>query len=190
MSNSVIILINIMESRLAFLKAMIEKLNLYQLDGLACSQNLMSAKLHETMYPLDKQIQVAIDHARFSLRRIISDQDCSCLPKTGLALSDLAAGCDEALDFIYQVKHNFGIIDESRKISFTKDGRKFNFDSLEDYLALWTIPNIFFHAVTAYNIMRYCHFSIGKADFLGAEVFFKGSNLVEKFSGGGSIENA
>jgi hypothetical protein len=36
-----------------------------------------------------------------------------------------------------------------------------------DYLVGFALPNFFFHATTAYDILRHCGLEIGKRDFLG-----------------------
>jgi hypothetical protein len=37
----------------------------------------------------------------------------------------------------------------------------------EDYLLYFALPNLFFHAATAYNILRRDGVEVGKMDFLG-----------------------
>lgn len=37
----------------------------------------------------------------------------------------------------------------------------------EEYLRNWVVPNLYFHMVTAYNILRHVGVELGKADFLG-----------------------
>jgi hypothetical protein len=36
-----------------------------------------------------------------------------------------------------------------------------------EYLVHFVLPNLFFHATTAYAILRHCGVEIGKLDFLG-----------------------
>ena len=37
-----------------------------------------------------------------------------------------------------------------------------------DYLTLYSLPQVYFHATTAYNILRHNGVEIGKRDFMGA----------------------
>jgi uncharacterized protein len=36
-----------------------------------------------------------------------------------------------------------------------------------DLLQRWTIPHVFFHVTTAYNILRHNGVDLGKVDFIG-----------------------
>ena len=44
--------------------------------------------------------------------------------------------------------------------------KEFKFSG-RDYLQIFVLPNVYFHAVTAYNILRHNGVEIGKMDFLG-----------------------
>ena len=37
-----------------------------------------------------------------------------------------------------------------------------------DYLTLYVTPNVYFHVVAAYAILRHCGVEVGKMDYLGA----------------------
>lgn len=54
----------------------------------------------------------------------------------------------------------------------------------EDYLRQITIPNVYFHLTTAYNILRHNGVEIGKMDYLG------NMNFVEAALGGRNVERA
>lgn len=184
-------LIAMMESRLHFLKLSIEKLEKFRNEKNDDFHDVLSSRLHETMYPLDKQLQVAIDHARFSIYRIFSSSNQSVeLKKSGASLSDLAINCNEALSSIHLFRRNSHNLNDGGQIQFTKDGRRFHFQNKVEYLISWVLPNLFFHSVTVYNIMRQCNFQIGKSDFLCAQIAINDSNLFESFPTGGFIENA
>ena len=38
----------------------------------------------------------------------------------------------------------------------------------QHYLVNFVLPNFYFHATTAYAILRHCGLAIGKRDFMGA----------------------
>ena len=55
---------------------------------------------------------------------------------------------------------------EGRTITRTIRGNPMNFTGV-DYLQQFSIPNFYFHAATAYGILRHNGVAVGKLDFLG-----------------------
>jgi hypothetical protein len=55
---------------------------------------------------------------------------------------------------------------ETRDIKIALRDRTLELKGLP-FLQNWAIPNFFFHAVTAYNLLRHNGVDIGKRDFLG-----------------------
>jgi hypothetical protein len=56
---------------------------------------------------------------------------------------------------------------EEREIVRKAEGREFKFTGRQ-FASQWMLPNIYFHAATAYNILRHLGVDIGKHDYLGA----------------------
>jgi hypothetical protein len=56
---------------------------------------------------------------------------------------------------------------EDRDITLTIGGQEMRFKG-EPYLLRFALPNFYFHATTAYGLMRACGVTIGKRDFIGA----------------------
>ena len=52
-------------------------------------------------------------------------------------------------------------------LKFPSGERKF---TGQGYLLNFALPNFYFHATTAYDILRHCGVEVGKRDFLGAPV--------------------
>jgi uncharacterized protein len=55
---------------------------------------------------------------------------------------------------------------EGRDITLSVGGKNVHFKG-EPYLVQFALPNFYFHAATAYDIVRSCGVEIGKRDFLG-----------------------
>ena len=55
---------------------------------------------------------------------------------------------------------------EGRDITLIVGGQELHFKG-EPYLVHFALPNFYFHATTAYNILRRCGVEIGKRDFIG-----------------------
>ena len=56
-------------------------------------------------------------------------------------------------------------IDGHGAITLTVGGNTLSFKGL-DYLNSWVLPNFYFHAATAYNLLRHGGVDLGKKDYL------------------------
>ena len=56
---------------------------------------------------------------------------------------------------------------EGRDVTFAAGDRHVSY-AMEDFLLTFSVPNFYFHATTAYDILRSKGVKIGKRDFLGA----------------------
>jgi hypothetical protein len=54
---------------------------------------------------------------------------------------------------------------ETRDITLPIGGQPMTFKG-QDYLVTFALPNFYFHAATAYAILRHCGVAIGKRDFM------------------------
>lgn len=77
--------------------------------------------------------------------------------RTAATLETLRAATEAEFEAA-QGKDAAFVINEQRRLEFTT----------EDYLLSFVLPNFYFHATTAYDILRHQGFAIGKSDFLGA----------------------
>ena len=55
---------------------------------------------------------------------------------------------------------------ENRDITIPIGGQPQSFKG-QPYLLHFALPNFFFHATTAYDILRHCGVEVGKRDFIG-----------------------
>ena len=56
---------------------------------------------------------------------------------------------------------------ETREITLPMRGTEMKMSGA-DYYTLYSLPQVYFHATTAYNILRHNGVGIGKRDFMGA----------------------
>jgi len=92
-------------------------------------------------------------NASVKIKEFIAKAQKNRLPKT--------------LDFIATVPAKAFEDADTRTISFKAGPREMNMSGAE-YLALYALPNFYFHVTTAYNILRHNGVDIGKRDYLGA----------------------
>lgn len=125
---------------------------------------LISARLVGDMAPFPFQVSQTIAHSVGALARL-RGQD----PARPDAIDSFAAGqaaiaeALRALDAITPADLEGA---ETRKVVLTFPGRSMRFDG-KGYLLTFALPQFYFHATTAYDLLRHHGVPIGKRDFLG-----------------------
>ena len=79
---------------------------------------------------------------------------------------DLYTRIDKSIDFLESVKPEQVDGSAEKPISFEVRGHTLNFSGM-GMLLNFSLPNVYFHITTAYNILRHNGVGIGKIDFLG-----------------------
>ena len=125
---------------------------------------LLAARLAPDMHPLTRQVQVAGDIAKTSVARLAA-LDPPRFEDTETTIEQLRARLARTIDFLNGVPASALEGSDSRDIKVPAGERTFEFKGLE-FLQRWAIPNVFFHVVTAYDILRHNGVELGKADFL------------------------
>ncbi len=126
---------------------------------------LLNARLFPDMFAFVRQVQLAADFAKGASARLAGIE----VPKfadTESTLDELKARIAKTVDFLKTLKP--GQIDgsESRDITIPIGGHPQSFKG-QTYLLHFAPPNFFFHAATAYDILRHCGVEVGKRDFIG-----------------------
>jgi len=126
---------------------------------------LVNARLYPDMLPLSKQIQIASDFARGTAARLAGAEPPS-YEDNEKTLTELIARIDRTIEFLRTKKA--GEIDgsETREIMRPVRGEPHKFSGV-NYLLQYALPNFFFHATTAYAILRHNGIEVGKQDYLG-----------------------
>lgn len=127
---------------------------------------LLQTRLIPDMFPLLKQVQIACDMAARGAARLAGAEPKS-FPDTEATLAEVYARIDAAIAYLEGFDAALFDGAEGRTIAYPH-GRsgELRMQGL-DYLQHYTLPNIYFHCTTAYNILREAGAPIGKADFLG-----------------------
>lgn len=125
---------------------------------------LVSARLIEDMFPLSRQVQIASDNAKGICARL-AGQEPPRYEDTEQTFAELIERCNKTVVYIKSLPKEGFAGAENREIPYRYMKGKYMVGS--DALIQWYIPNFFFHAVTAYDILRSRGVPLGKADFLG-----------------------
>lgn len=125
----------------------------------------LQGRLFPNMFPLVRQVQIACDFAKGAGGRLAGVE----LPKfedNEVSFAELYARIDKTIAFLETLTP--GQIDgqEERAIEIKAGPRTLNFKG-QQYLLTWVNPNFYFHATTAYAILRHYGVEVGKGDFLG-----------------------
>ena len=126
---------------------------------------LTSFRLYPDMFPLTRQVQIACDTAKGAVARLGGVE----IPKhedTEKTFDELKARIARTLEFIATVKAPQVDGSEDREVVLKLQGREVAFKGLQ-YLLGFAWPNFYFHATTAYDILRHNGVELGKRDFIG-----------------------
>jgi hypothetical protein len=126
---------------------------------------LLEARLAPDMRPLPAQYQMASDSAKNALARLTGTEAPS-MPDTEQSFAELRERCDKTIAYLngFDAASLAGSEARSVELKFP-NGQGYRWDGAA-YLTGFALPNFFFHATTAYAILRNAGVSLGKPDFL------------------------
>lgn len=127
---------------------------------------LLQSRLAPDMFALTKQVQIATDFAKGTVARLAGVEP----PKyedNETTIEQLKARIAKTVDFIKEFKPSQIDGSEDRDISLMLGGQARNFKG-ENYLVGFALPNFYFHATTAYAILRHNGVELGKGDYMRA----------------------
>ncbi len=126
---------------------------------------LTQFRLAPDMLPFTRQILIACDGAKLGVARI-AGIEAPKFDDTEVSFADLKARVQKTLDFIATVTPEAMNGTDDKDITFPISRDKTRTMKGEDYLRHWMLPNVFFHVVTAYDILRHNGVELGKSDYL------------------------
>jgi hypothetical protein len=88
------------------------------------------------------------------------------MPTRSRLFAELKARIAKTVKFVEGFKRKDIDGSETRDITLAVGGQEMRFKG-EPYLVHFALPNLYFHATTAYDILRRCGVDIGKRDFIG-----------------------
>jgi hypothetical protein len=133
--------------------------------GLA-PHELIQARLAEDMLPFAYQVKSAAVHSLGAIegvRKGVFSPDMTTPPDTFAALAARIGDTLAGLKAIEPAEVNAFV---GRDMRFAMGERRMDF-SAEDFLLTFAQPNFYFHATTAYDILRMKGVPLGKRDFMG-----------------------
>jgi uncharacterized protein len=128
---------------------------------------LLNSRLAPDMFPLTRQVQIGSDMIKGAAARLSGTEN----PKfedNETTIGELKARIAKTLAFVNSVGADKFNGSEARDVTLQARGGDRHFKGL-DYLRDYVLPNVYFHATTAYAILRHNGVELGKSDFIGAQ---------------------
>ncbi|RIJ14739.1 DUF1993 domain-containing protein [Henriciella mobilis] len=137
----------------------------YRADGRS-PDDLLRLRIHEDMLPLTFQLHSVAHH---SIGAINGVKTGTFAPPSGLAELDFAgfeATLEKASQDLASVDADALNACQGKDVIFKIGPREMPFTA-EGFLLSFSKPNAYFHATTAYNILRMQGVPLGKRDYMG-----------------------
>jgi hypothetical protein len=128
--------------------------------------DLLHMKLSPDMFNLARQIRAATDHAT-ACAAMLAGKETPKLGGEETTVAQFKERIAKAIAFLKDIKQSEVDGSENKEIKFTQpNGQVRDFTGMGLLLGR-SLPNFYFHATTAYDIVRQCGVEIGKRDFMG-----------------------
>lgn len=127
---------------------------------------LINARLFPDMFTLARQVQIACDFAKGASARL-AGVEVPVYEDVESSFDQLKARIAKTLDFVKTLKPSQIDGSETRDVTIKLGGKPVTFKG-QLYLVSFVLPNFYFHAATAYDILRHNGVDLGKRDFIGA----------------------
>ena len=127
---------------------------------------LLQARLFPDMFPLVKQVQIAVDFAKGAGARL-SGIEPPKYEDTETTFAELQALLSKVLAFLDTITPDQVDGNEEREIVLRPGTDKEKRLSTQKYLLHYSLPQFFFHVTTTYDLLRHNGVEVGKRDYIG-----------------------
>ena len=151
---------------LTSLSAILDKAEAHAAEKKIDPPALLQARLYPDMFPLLRQVQVACDFAKGASARL-AGVEVPRYEDTEQTFAELRERIATTLAFISSLPQD-GLEASAQRDITTGSGEKAKQFKGQVYLMHYALPHFYFHATTAYAILRHNGVEIGKKDFIGS----------------------
>ncbi len=127
---------------------------------------LLGARLYPDMLPFTRQVQLTCDFATKGCARL-THSEVPAIADTEKSFDELKARRASTIDYVKAFKPAQFDGADSRDVTFPAGPDKSMTMKGQQFLSHFSLPNFYFHAATAHDILRHNGVEIGKRDFLG-----------------------
>lgn len=153
---------------LTSVSGLLDKAEAYCAEKNIDAASLIQAKLAEDMFSFAYQVKAVAEHsmgAIIGVRKGVFSPDTSMPPATFAALKHCLADARTQLSQVTADEVN-SFMGRDMRFEFAMRNYLVDFTA-ENFLLSFSQPNFYFHATTAYGILRMKGVAVGKMDFLG-----------------------
>src|SRR5690242_8693208 len=126
---------------------------------------LLQTRLAPDMFPLVRQVQLTCDFAKNCLGRLTGEPPK--FPDDEKTIDELKARIRKTTDYIMGFTPKDLDATGEKDVTFPIGPQNTMTLKGHEFVINFMLPNFYFHATTAYDILRHCGLEIGKRDFLG-----------------------
>ncbi len=152
---------------LGSLDHLIDRAEAHMAEHGVAEDELVQVRLFPNMQPLAYQLKASAEHSRGAIEGIragVFTPQTTLPPQTFVDLRAYLANACAFLAALDPAEVN-GFVGQDMRFEFKTTSVPF---TAESFLFSFAQPNFYFHATTAYDLLRHKGVKIGKMDFLGA----------------------
>ena len=128
--------------------------------------DLLNMRLSPDMFNLTRQIRAATDHAANAAGRL-SGKELLKFANDETTIAQFKDRIAKTIEYLKSVKQSEVDGTEGKEIKITFPSGQTSRVHRPEPVARQRLPNFYFHATTAYDIIRQCGVEVGKRDFMG-----------------------
>ncbi len=125
---------------------------------------MLGQRFYPDMFPLTRQVQIACDTAARGAARL-AGLEMPAFPDTEKTFAELTSRCRKAIEFVHGVDDAAIDANTDTVLKIPLGDNTMEMDG-KSYLSGFILPNLYFHAATAYGLLRMQGVMLGKRDFL------------------------
>ncbi|GAM89527.1 hypothetical protein ANO11243_075660 [Dothideomycetidae sp. 11243] len=136
-------------------------------------EKILEFRLIEDMRPLPYQVQSCCNTIKFIVPRLKVGENV-VFPDDETTFDQLQTRISKTVELLQAIDpHKFAGKDAEPVLMETARMGNFKFESGQEYVSMYALPNFHFHFSSAYCILRHLGVPIGAFDYLGKETFVK-----------------
>ena len=153
---------------LGSVRHLVDKAEVHCADHGLAPAELIEARLFEDMHPFSYQVMSCATHTEGAIAAVRTGRGSPNLSTPPTTFAGLAALLDHAIGALAAVDPAELEQAMGRQLIFSITEQFWLEYTAETFLLSFSQPNFYFHATTAYDLLRMKGVAIGKRDYLGA----------------------
>ena len=155
------------ETTLAALSGNLDKAEAFAAAKKIDASVLLTMRLAPDMFAFTRQVQIACDLAKNGLARL-AGAEAPKFEDTESTVAQLKERVAKTIAFVKTLDRAKIDASVDNDIVFPMGPTNKGTMKGGDYMTMFILPNVYFHATAAYAILRHCGVEVGKRDYLGA----------------------